>query len=130
MTKEDILNKAHSLSEKAEVVGKIMPKSSIIAVSIDMAEWVLNNLWKDAQGDDLPEYEREVIVLCDNGYAAFGHSPYVAFGHRPNPDGWDGRSIGTNEVTHYTPKLYDKGGWNQPNVKWWLDIEKLPNMEE
>ena len=86
------------------------------------AEWSKKHLWKDAQGDDLPEYEREVIVLCENGYAAFGH--------RPNPDGWDGRNIGTNEVTHYTPKLYDKGGWNQPNVKWWLDIEKLPNMEE
>ena len=52
MTKEDILNKAHSLSEKAEVVGKIMPKSSIIAASIDMAEWVLNNLWKPASVSD------------------------------------------------------------------------------
>ena len=88
----------------------------------DTKEQMMKNIWKDAQGDDLPEYEREVIVLCENGY--------VAFGHRPNPDGWDGRNIGTNEVTHYTPKLYDKGGWNQPNVKWWLDIEKLPNMEE
>ena len=88
----------------------------------DTKEQMMKNIWKDAQGDDLPEYEREVIVLSENGY--------VAFGHRPNPDGWDGRSIGTNEVTHYTPKLYDKGGWNLPNVKWWLDIEKLPNMEE
>jgi hypothetical protein len=27
------------------------------------------------------------------------------------------------------PMRYDKGGWNQHNVKWWLDLE-LPKMEE
>ncbi len=128
MKKEDIFNKAYSLSEKAEVVSKIMPKSSIIAASIDMAEWVLNNLWKPADGDDLPEIDREVVVLIkydaqlnihDEEYPTYR----VGFGHRPNPDGWYGKNIDTNEVNHYTPKLYDNGGWNAPNIAYWLDIE-------
>ena len=83
--------------------------------------------WKDAQGDDLPEIDREVIVLVkyntqrnihDEEYPTYR----VGFGHRPNPYGWDGKNIDTNEVIHYTPKLYDKGGWNQPNVRFWLDV--------
>lgn len=84
------------------------------------AEWQKENLWHDAQGDDLPEIDREVIVLCNNGK--------VCFGHRPNPDGWDGRNILTDEVTHYTPQTYDKGGWNIPDVEWWLDCN-LPKEE-
>jgi hypothetical protein len=77
--------------------------------------------WKDAQGDDLPEYDREVIAIINNGK--------VAFAHRPNPNGWDGKSLSTGKVEHYTPKTYDKGGWNITDVKWWLDCS-LPNMED
>lgn len=89
--------------------------------------------WKDAQGDDLPEIDREVVVLIkydaqrnihDEEYPTYR----VGFGHRPNPNGWDGKNIDTNEVTHYTPKLYDKGGWNAPNIVYWLDT-KLPYEE-
>ena len=76
--------------------------------------------WKSADGDDLPEIDREVIALLDNGK--------VVFAHRPT-EYWDGKNIITNEVTRYEPKRYDKGGWNQPNVKWWLDLD-LPKMEE
>ena len=74
------------------------------------------NLWHDAQGDDLPPIDDEVIVLCNNGK--------VCFGHRPNIDGYvtvDGENL--------YPKTYGKGGWNIPDVKWWLDCS-LPNMEE
>ena len=90
--------------------------------------------WKDAQGDDLPEYDREVVVLIkystqrnihDEEYPTYR----VGFGHRPNPDGWDGKNIDTNEVTHYTPKLYDKGGWNAPDIAYWLDIELPKEIE-
>ena len=90
------------------------------------------SLWKPADGDDLPKIDREVVALrglkdpsatdCLCGYE-------IVFAHRPNPDGWDGRSILTGEVDHYTPKTYDKGGWNIPDVKWWLDLD-LPKMEE
>lgn len=91
------------------------------------AQWQKANLWKPANGDDLPEYDREVIVLIkynaqrnihDEEYSTYR----VGFGHRPNPDGWDGKNIDTNEVTHYTPKLYDKGGWNAPDIVYWLDV--------
>ena len=76
--------------------------------------------WKDAQGDDLPEIDREVIALLDNGKVVFAHRP---------PEYWDGKNIDTGKVTRYYPKTYDKGGWNQPDVKWWLDCQ-IPNMLE
>jgi hypothetical protein len=71
------------------------------------------NLWHDAQGDDLPEIDRKVIVLRNNGQ--------IAFGHRPNPDGevWK-HPDGTLEHVYF--KTYDKGEWSIPNVKWWLDV--------
>lgn len=78
-------------------------------------------LWHPADGDYLPEIDREVIVLLTNDM--------VCFAHRPNPNGWDGKSITTGEVKHYTPKTYEKGGWNIPEVKYWLDYD-LPKTEE
>ena len=83
-------------------------------------ELARENLWKPADGDDLPEIDREVIALLEDGKVVFAHRP---------PEYWDGKNIITNEVTRYEPKRYDKGGWNQPNVKWWLDLE-LPKMQE
>jgi hypothetical protein len=99
-----------------------------------MKEEMMKNIWKPADGDDLPEYDREVIVLInydaqlnihDEEYPTYR----VGFGHRPNPNGWDGKNIDTNEVAHYTPKTYDKGGWNIPDVKYWLDVELPKEIE-
>ena len=84
--------------------------------------------WKPADGDELPEIDREVVVFTQNFPEDAGIMK-VAIAHRPNPNGWDGRNILTGEVDHYTPKTYDKGGWNIPDVKWWLDLD-LPKMEE
>jgi hypothetical protein len=70
------------------------------------------NLWKPADGDCLPEIDREVIALLDNGK--------VVYAHRPS-EHWDGKNIDTGKVTRYYPKTYDKGGWNIPNLKYWLD---------
>lgn len=78
------------------------------------------NLWHPADGDDLPEIDREVIVLLSNNK--------VCFAHRPQ-EYWDGKNIATEEITRYYPKRYDKGGWNIPDVKWWLDLD-LPKMEK
>jgi hypothetical protein len=64
--------------------------------------------------------DREVIVLCKNGRVAFGHRPVEKFKARP---------IGHGRTEEYEVKTYDKGGWNIPDVKWWLDCS-LPNMEE
>lgn len=76
--------------------------------------------WKPADGDDLPEIDREVIALLEDGKVVFAHRP---------PEYWNGKNIITNKVTRYEPKRYDKGGWNQPNVKWWLDLD-LPKTDE
>lgn len=85
------------------------------------AEWQLGNLWHDAQGDDLPPIDEEVIVICNNGK--------VCFGHRPYRKGYLGKSMVTGNVETFYPHTYGKGGWNIPDVKLWLDVE-LPNMEE
>ena len=78
--------------------------------------------WKPAEGKDLPEIDREVVALVkENEYYK------VVFAHRP-PKHWDGKNILTGEVTRNYPKRYDKGNWNQPNVKWWLDLP-LPEEE-
>ena len=101
----------------------LTPEQAIRAVELGR-----NNLWKPADGDDLPEIDREVVVFTQNFPDDAGIMK-VAIAHRPNPNGWDGRSILTGEVDHYTPKTYDKGGWNIPDVKWWLDLD-LPKTEE
>lgn len=88
----------------------------------------IESLWKEAQGDDLPDIDREVIVLLQDDPDDNIHMK-VAIGHRPNPKGWDGKSLLTGEVTHYDVKTYDKGGWNQPNVVYWLDLN-LPKKND
>lgn len=93
-----------------------------------VAEKLLDSLWKPADGDNLPEYEREVVVFTQN-FPDDAGMMRVAIGHRPNPDGWNGKSITTGNVEHYTPKIYDKGGWNIPDVKWWLDVELPKEIE-
>jgi hypothetical protein len=97
-----------------------LPTLAAVESFVRGAEWRNANLWHDAQGDDLPEIDREVIVLCNNGK--------VCFGHRPK-EYWDGKNIATGEVTRHYPKRYDKGGWNIPDVRWWLDVS-IPNLEE
>jgi hypothetical protein len=82
-------------------------------------------LWHDAQGDDLPPIDEEVIVLCDDGHGCYK----VSFGHRPFKKGYLGKSLVTGNIETYYPETYGKGGWNIPDVKWWLDCV-LPNMEE
>lgn len=82
-----------------------------------------NNLWKSANSNDLPEINKEVIALIE----AFGHYK-VTFAHRVDENAEVHTSIdGKPLVLH--PMRYDKGGWNQNSVKWWLDLE-LPKIEE
>ena len=92
------------------------------------AQWQKENLWKDAQGDDLPEIDKDVIVLVKALPEHEDSLLKVSFAHRP-PKYWMGKSISTGEITRYEPKRYDNGGWNQPNVVYWLDVE-LPKEEE
>jgi hypothetical protein len=87
----------------------------------DGAEWQNANLWHDAQGDDLPPIDEEVIVLCISGK--------VCFGHRPNPKGFNCKNVDTGKMEYLKPMTYGKGGWNIPDVRWWLD-ESIPNLED
>jgi len=84
------------------------------------AKWQKEHLWKPADGDDLPIIDREVIALLDNGKVVFAHRP---------PEFWDGKNIITGKVTRNYPKTYDKGGWNIPNIKYWLDVELPKEIE-
>lgn len=103
-----------------------LPTLAAVESFIKGAEWRDANLWHDAQGDDLPDVDEEVIVLCD-----YGHGGYkVCFGHRPDKKhGYLGKSMLTNNIETFYPQTYGKGGWNIPDVKWWLNVE-LPNVEE
>ena len=91
-------------------------RTAVLALEDDR---VLGSLWKPADGDDLPEIDREVIALLDNGK--------VVFAHRPS-EYWDCKDIVTGKVTRNYPKTYDKGGWNIPNIKYWLDVELPKEM--
>lgn len=85
----------------------------------EYAAFLLNNLWKPADDRELPEINREVIVLLNNNKVCYAHRP---------PEYWDGKNIATGEVIRRYPVRYDGGGWNIPDVKWWLDLD-LPKEE-
>ena len=95
---------------------------SVTRKAVDRA---LTNLWHDAQGDDLPKIDREVIVLCDDGHGSYK----VCFGHRPYKKGYLGKNLTTGNIETYYPETYGKGEWNIPDVRWWLDVS-IPNLEE
>ena len=92
------------------------------------AQWQKGNLWKDAQGDDLPEIDREVIVLAKALPEHEDSLLKVSIAHRP-PEYWMGKNIGTGEITRYEPMRYDKGQWSMPAVVWWLDAELPKNKQ-
>lgn len=83
---------------------------------IEGAKWMLSNLWKDAEGEDLPEINKEVLALQKHILNEEDEEDcfyQVVFAHRVDID--------------YVVS-YDKGEWNIPNIKWWLDLE-LPIKE-
>ena len=114
---------SNDLEEAANDYAHDLVHDDVFETFIDGALWQKKHLWKDAQGDDLPEIDKEVIALIE----AFGHYK-VIFAHRVDENAEIHTSIdGKPLVLH--PKKHGKGGWNISNIKWWLDIE-LPKMEE
>ena len=109
------------LLKDCEIDSEYIHQDFLHIVANHFAQWqkeqMMKNIWKPADGDDLPEYDREVIAILDYD---FGHYK-VVYAHRPNPDGWNGTNIDTEEKEHFEPEIYDKGGWNQPHVLYWLD---------
>lgn len=135
MTREEKLNRkavGYGLAIRDTMImhgAKMEPSETIskavkIAYLAGAAEADANpiNLWKPADGEDLSEIDREVIVLTQS-YPLEGNEYAVSFAHRPNPNGWDGKSVTTGKIEHYIPKTYGKGEWNIPNVIWWLDLD-------
>ena len=119
---------SENLDEYINELSKQFPEVSFAKLSriaVRVAKWQKENLWKPADGDDLPEIDREVIAILDYD---FGHYK-VVYAHRPFPDGWDGTNIDTGEKEHFEPEIYDKGGWNQPHILYWLDA-RLPYEEK
>ena len=76
----------------------------------DGYQYARKNLWYDAQGDIVPEYGREVIVI--------GRDGKVFYGHRPDP-----KEVTMIDGEPYHAKTYDKNGWNWPDIALWLDVE-------
>lgn len=75
------------------------------------AEWADQHpQWYDAQGENVPEYGREVIVI--------GRDGKVFYGHRPDP-----KEVTMVDGKPYHAKTYDKNGWNWPDIALWLDVE-------
>lgn len=125
MTRKDIEKASldyqiSSYSSVFEGMADIIYKAKINTDFIAGAEWVLENILKSTDGEDLPEINREVIALLDNGKVVFAHRP---------PEYWDSRDIVTGEITRNYVERYDKGQWNQPNVKWWLDIDLSKSIQ-
>ena len=86
----------------------------------EMERLVDNSMWwKSADGDELPDIDREVIALTADGKVVFAHRPI---------ESWQGKNLDTGEVTTHYPKRYGVGGWNAPDIKWWLDIQ-IPNID-
>lgn len=84
-----------------------------------MKQGLKKSLWVDANGEHLPEIDKEVIALegLDEG------SNYrVIFAHRVDPDRVIKTSI-DNKPLELHPKRYGKAGWNIPNIKFWLNLE-------
>ena len=80
-------------------------------VFVAAAKWAYSHpQWYNAQGNIVPEYGREVIVI--------GRDGRVFFGHRPNP-----KEVTMVEGKPYHAKTYGKNGWNWDNIALWLDVE-------
>lgn len=94
--------------------------SGVLKLANNVTKDIKKALWHDAQGDDLPEIDREVIVMDKKGMVCFGHRPVESF---------TGVSLTNHsEMEEYYPERYGKGEWNIPDVKWWLDVD-IPKPE-
>lgn len=75
--------------------------------------------WKPADGVDLPEYDREVVVFTRD--LTNVSILRVSIALRPDPREWKRDASCIQET-------YDNG-WNIPGVKYWLDIDLPKNYK-
>lgn len=111
--------RAIALSFKPLALGDV--KDAFICGAEEMERLIDSSMWwKSADGSELPAIDREVIALTTEGKVVFAHRPM---------ESWTGKNIVTGEVTTYHPERYGAGGWNWPDIKWWLDID-IPMLGE
>lgn len=58
--KEEILKKAYELANKAELVKDKLPKSTLIAVAVDMAEWCYSNIMEEHVSEEQVKESAEI----------------------------------------------------------------------
>ena len=76
----------------------------------------------------LPEIDEEVIVLTNQMHGKeLDTARVICFAHRPEPSGWDGRSLSSGKVEHFDVETYN--GWNIPGVKFWMPCPEIPNND-
>ena len=83
------------------------------------ALWADAHLWKSADGDDLPEIDREVIVFTQTER----QYPKVAIAHTMPMGDWK-----QFDGNRYYLERNGEVGWSLPDVKIWLDC-KMPFKE-
>ena len=83
------------------------------------ALWADAHLWKSADGDDLPEIDREVIVFTQTER----QYPKVAIAHTIPMGDWK-----QFDGNRYYLERNGEVGWSLPDVKIWLDC-KMPFKE-
>lgn len=74
--------------------------------------------------ESLPPYDEEVIALTDMMHGKkLSSASCICYAHRPNPKGYNGKSIITGKVSHYEPMTYN--GWNIEGVKYWMSCPSI-----
>lgn len=94
-------------------------------VNEDLEDVAKEHFWKPADGEDLPEIDKEVIALTQP-YSNDEHLR-VVFAHRPNKYTTWIEKFGEKKIVEV--ERYGKGEWNIPNVKWWLDVALPKEIE-
>lgn len=107
---------SEDLEEAANDYAHDLLHDDVFETFIAGAQWQKEHLWKPADGNDLPETDREVIVLYQP-YPLENNEYAVSFAHRPS------KNLLIDEIEHYIPETYGKCGWSIPDVKFWLDLE-------
>ena len=95
-------------------------KHAFMSGAFEMGQLINNStLWKAGDGPELPDIDREVIVLTKDNKVAFAHRP---------PEYWDGKDIHTGKVRRCYLQRYGIGQWNIPDIAFWLNYH-LPSEE-
>ena len=116
------------LNKKA--TGRYDPNMPRRKAYIQGATEALDDLWKPADSDDLPESDREVIALegVKDPTAPDCYCSYrVVFAHRVREDAEVPANIDDEPMTLH-PIGYGEARWNSPDVLWWLDLD-IPKVE-